>query len=479
MGLRAAIYTRISSDRTGLGDGVARQDEDIRAYAERHDYEVVAEYVENDVGASTRSRKPRPLYQEMLRRAWAGDFDVIIGDKSNRLTRRPLEFEDLIALVEARGLRIVTRSLGDLNLNTSQGRAVARTLAAWDAQEAEETSERTKRTFQQKAEQGKRHGFVPYGWHVVDGQEARHPEQAAILDEVARRVLNRESIRSIVKDFNDRELPTPAAHSRPGSTKVATMTWNATSVRQLLLRERNAGLRTHNGKVIGTGRWEPLWSAEQQARLVALLTDPTRRTNRGAEVKHLLSGIAVCGLCGGMMRIVTGRQKPAYQCRECLRVRRVAEDVERLVTTVIVKRLAQPDAPALFGGDPEAMRAAEEEVDALQAQLARAVDALGSGDPETAVRMIERLNVTIQPKIADARARMRAAAPAPEFSEFVTKKDADDTPEQMWERAPLEKRRALIRHLFSVVIQPQGPGRTFDPEKVDIAWKVSTVAGRA
>jgi hypothetical protein len=49
--VRAAIYVRISSDRTGAGLGVARQEEDCRALCERLGWQVVRVYPDNDVSA--------------------------------------------------------------------------------------------------------------------------------------------------------------------------------------------------------------------------------------------------------------------------------------------------------------------------------------------------------------------------------------------------------------------------------------------
>jgi site-specific DNA recombinase len=57
----AAIYCRISEDREGVALGVARQQEDCRALAARLGYTVPADavFVDNDISASTRSRKAR------------------------------------------------------------------------------------------------------------------------------------------------------------------------------------------------------------------------------------------------------------------------------------------------------------------------------------------------------------------------------------------------------------------------------------
>jgi site-specific DNA recombinase len=66
---RAAIYARISDDREGRAAGVERQVPDGKAQAERlgwtlHPTHPV--YVDNDISASTRSRKPRPAYDALM-----------------------------------------------------------------------------------------------------------------------------------------------------------------------------------------------------------------------------------------------------------------------------------------------------------------------------------------------------------------------------------------------------------------------------
>jgi DNA invertase Pin-like site-specific DNA recombinase len=65
----AAIYCRISKDRTGAGLGVERQLGDCQALADCLGWTVSGIYVDNDLSAYTR-RKPRPDYQRLLVRFW-------------------------------------------------------------------------------------------------------------------------------------------------------------------------------------------------------------------------------------------------------------------------------------------------------------------------------------------------------------------------------------------------------------------------
>src|SRR4051794_1962622 len=161
---RAAVYCRISDDREGERLGVERQREDCLARAQRESWEVVEVFTDNDVGASTRSRKSRPAYKQVIKAAEDGEIDVILSYSNSRLTRRPMELEHLINLHNATGVLLRTVVSGDADLSTADGRAVARTIAAWDAAEAERIGERVARAARQRREQGLRHGgFPPYG----------------------------------------------------------------------------------------------------------------------------------------------------------------------------------------------------------------------------------------------------------------------------------------------------------------------------
>ena len=87
---RVAVYSRISDDSEGQALGVQRQEADCLARIEREGWQLVRIFRENDTGASTRSRKARPAYADLLAAAKAGEVDAILSYSNSRLTRRPL-----------------------------------------------------------------------------------------------------------------------------------------------------------------------------------------------------------------------------------------------------------------------------------------------------------------------------------------------------------------------------------------------------
>src|SRR5262249_25050949 len=99
-----AIYCRISRDRDGTSLGVQRQEKLCREIVKRNGWTVFDVYVDNDVSAT--KRKARPDYVRMLTDLRAGAFTVVVALDTDRLLRRPLEFEQLAEVGEGLGLRI-------------------------------------------------------------------------------------------------------------------------------------------------------------------------------------------------------------------------------------------------------------------------------------------------------------------------------------------------------------------------------------
>ena len=61
---------------------------------------------------------------------------------------------------------------------------------------------------------------------------------------------------------------------------------------------RNAGLSVYRGEVVGSARWPAILAEDTWRGVVAVLDDPGRRTTPGRPPRWLLSGLAVCGVCG-------------------------------------------------------------------------------------------------------------------------------------------------------------------------------------
>ena len=294
--LRAAVYARISSDPNGTTLGVQRQEEECRALIEREGWTIADVFIDNDVSAF--SGKVRPAYREMLDAVDVGGIDVIVAWHGDRLHRSPRELEDFVDLVERTKTKIRTVQSGELDLTTPSGRMTARVVGAVARGESEHKSARLKAKYAQKRRSGDAFsGSRPFGY--CEDRMTPDPTEAAIVIEITDRLLAGDSLRGIAANLDERNIPT-----------VRGAKWQNSTLRTLALNPRYAGLmasREGSSKYTTTGvvgNWTPIIDESTHRRLVNLLRDPARRTNRSAR-RYLLSGLVRCS-CGATL-VSSGR----------------------------------------------------------------------------------------------------------------------------------------------------------------------------
>lgn len=455
--INAAIYCRISADREGEGLGVERQEADCRALAEKLGLRVAQVFTDNDISASTRSKKPRPGYDQMIAAAETGRISAIVAYSNSRLTRRPRELEGLVELHQRTGVRIHTVVSGQYDLSTADGRLHARLLGSIDAAEAERTAERVSRAARQAAEAGKWHGGPrPFGYEE-DGVTVREAEAEA-LREGYRQVLAGASLASIARSWNAQGLRT-GAHSQQ---------WKTPSVREVLCSSRYAGLRSYRGEVLGPAEWDAIVDRETWEATVTILRDPARQ-HGPKSAKRLLTGLAVCAICGETAWASGGTAaRPAYRCRSGGHFARKAEPIDDYVTGVIIGRLSMPDAAVLFQEKPKE--------DAERGDLRDQAQALRTRLDSLAVDFADGAITSEQLRTATARLRERLdgiesklsvslqVSPLAQFS--------GRDPEQVWRSLDVDVQRAVIDQLAEVKIHPTLRGsHAFKPESVEINWR--------
>ncbi|MFS0894708.1 recombinase family protein [Microbacterium sp. 179-I 3D3 NHS] len=310
----AAIYTRISRDPEGDKIGVSRQEKDCRELADRLGLPVVAVYTDNDIGASNRTgNKPRPQYQAMLEAVRDGLIGTIVAYSNSRLTRRPLEWIELIGLAESGALEIKTVVSGSHDLTTADGRAVALTVAAWDAAEADRISERQTASFHHKALQGKPklQRQRAFGWEK-DGLTIE-PTEAERIRRAVEEILGGASITSIARRWEEEGVLTAAGGSK----------WEHSVLKKVLLGWRTAGVRTYHREPLYDetgqpimGTWEPIITLRERRQALRALEAHSRvKVRQGT---WPLAGLLRCGICKKPLYGATPsgtRNRATYGCK--------------------------------------------------------------------------------------------------------------------------------------------------------------------
>jgi site-specific DNA recombinase len=342
----------------------------------------------------------------------------------------------------------MTVKAGPVDLATPSGRMVARQLGAVARYEVEHMVERQQRARLQAATAGRwTGGRRPYGYGP-DGVTVVQAE-ADLLQRAAGQVLAGMSLTAIVADLNARGARTSTG--RP---------WRPTELRRALVRPRNAGLMVHRGQVVGPAGWPPILDEATWRGVCAVLGDPGRRTNTTVARRWLLSGLAVCGVCGDPVKSFAagtsrGRTtKPVYTCRSGKHVVRDAAACDQFVTDVILERLGRPDARDLLTEDQRTDTAA---LHLRDSALASRLVELGRlyGDGVIDAPQLQAATASIRTQREQITAALAAASRG---SVLAGVADAPD-PAAVWEGLDLSRRRAIVDVLCTVTILPARRGR--------------------
>jgi DNA invertase Pin-like site-specific DNA recombinase len=416
-------------------------------------------------------RTSRPVFLGVLLDLQSGAADMLIVSDESRLAR---EWRDGLNLLDA--CRVGGASVlapddeGGVRWLLTKGGTRAERSALQDRIDdarkyAEDITAKVTRGRKRWAGRSYQGGRRPFGYQVDKTTKAHERNllvdlvEAANIENAARDLLARVSLKAVTRDLRERGVPT-----------VTGAAWTTSSVRDMLLKPAVAGL-ARRGTELVAAPWEPILDRATWDRLHELLTDPRRRTTSANEPRWLVSGFATCGVCGKALKVGgAGRgRSAAYVGTDCGHVRRVAAKVDELVTDLVLARLEEPDAADLLRPRPRASvdRAAltrdltvlRERSAALSRQFA--AGALSEADLAAGGQVIRGQEAAIL-------ARLEATDEVDPLAEF-----RGQPARAVWARLSLPRRRAVVQLLLSsVVIQRSGKtGRVFDDRLVAITWR--------
>lgn len=473
--VRAAIYARISKDKTGEGLGVDRQRSACVELSRSRGWDVDPSriWIENDTSATTGRR---PKFQAMVAAAEAGTIDVIVAWHIDRLTRKLSELEELIALSERTGVKVATVA-GDVDLTTDAGRLVGRILASVARGEVERKGARQRAANQQRADLGKMPPGRAFGYEK-DG--IIRPDEAAIVRSLYARFAAGEGLHTLTRSLSEN-----------GVTNTRGRPWTRSGVRDILTNPRYIAerwlLRTQPGggrarEYVGPGAWEPIVSEEVFRAVGAVLSDPARRERfgqRGNARRYMGAGCYVCGICGTPLRTgYAGVKNPkpgvahyrVYVCPKGFHVSRRAEYIDQVVDAVIGKRLNDPAIADAFTSESRGeVRALRDEANALRTRI----DGFGAdlADGLLNARQVRVATDRAAAKLREVEAQLARIGSATAIGALLGSAD----PAAAWRALDDPNARgAVINALCTVRVNRQPPGRRpsdRNVEKLEAWWK--------
>lgn len=435
-GRQAVIYTRVSRDQAG-GRSVADQERECRQTCDAHGWEVRQVFSDNSIGASRHSVGDRAQWKKLKKSLRAGD--VLVCWESSRTGR---DIEEFVALRNlCASLQVPLSYSGRLlDLTLGDDRFVGGLDALLAERESEQIRTRVLRGKRAAAADGLPYGRAPWGYHAPTPRVWEpDPVESVRVKQAAESILAGGSLRQVLAQLqSDGHAPR-----------------DITALRRALSNPALAGLRVHQGAVVGKGNWPPIISEEQHLKLVGRFEKLSTLQTVGRKPKHLLSGIAECSVCGNKLRHRAYKDRnPNYTC-PAGHVSRLAEMLDEEVQRRLFQRLSTID-PAEHEPKDADDDAVLDEIVALEKKLEEWVEAAIEGTVNPG--HFAKIEKGLQGRISALKAKLGAAPALGLDARNIAKN---------WDKIDTEQKRMIIRAFMTIKVRPLGRVRAL-PTDVDI-----------
>ncbi len=456
--MRAVIYARYSSDNqseSSIEDQVRVAKQRIAAEG----WSLVQVYRDAALsGASTL----RPGYQALLAAAREGEFDVVVAEALDRLSR---DQEDVAALhkrLRFAGIRIVTLAEGEISELQIGFKGTMNALFLKDL------AEKTHRGMRGRVAAGKSASGLSFGYKAVRALDARGEptrgerviveREALVVNRIFRMFAEGQSPIAIAKALNAEGLKGPEGRAWRDTTirghaargtgvlrnelYIGRLVWNrmkfiknpATGKRVSRMNPRDAWVieQVPHLRIIEDDLWERVQARLAVMREAAGANHPDRpRFWENRRAPHILTGKVFCASCGGALASV-GKDYLACNaarkqgvCDNITGVRR--STLESLVIDALRTNLMQPDDVEEFisaftmewnrlsaeAGAQQAHDAAM--LNSIQRKIDRIIDAIADGirtsDMKEKLEVLAAQKAALEVRVTNAKAPVPALHP--------------------------------------------------------------------
>lgn len=458
--MRTIVYARLSrltdQNELNIGDQIAR----CREYATARGWVIVDEIIDAGVSAYDRDQlDDRPGFGQLLETVRAGQVDVVLAWRPDRLWRDPVEAAVFLRAAARSGVRSVATVVeGERDPANPGDELVTSIVAAVGRYESSAKSARLKAKARQLAELGKNGGggTRPFGFEpdrvTIRADEADAIRRAAVV------FVSTRNTHAAIRSIERSGFP----------ISVTGKPWRPGTVSRILTSPRNAGLREHRGVIVGRAVWPAILDEALWRQVCDIYADPDRNLRVLSRSYLLTGGLACCGLCGGRLhaRPRSGGDR-CYVCPTgaafdgCGKIRRLADPVERevrdrVLAAISTARLSSPTTP-----DPGPLLADLAAVEDRLAQLAR--DHYVDGIIARAEYFAARTPLTSRVEHLRAEIGGQATTPRVDLVDLANR----------WEDLEVAEQRSVISAFVDkVIIHPAVRGlNRFDPTKIELIWR--------
>lgn len=360
----AVIYARYSSDLQSK-ESIADQLRECRKYASSNGYIITKEYI--DQGISGASMRQRPNINQMLSDARDKNFEIVITEGIDRLSRSQRDIADIyqnLTFADVKIMSVCEGLISELHIGLK---------GTMNALFLKDLKQKVKRGQIGRLKNGRQPCGICYGYNIVHGEErgvrSINEEQAEVVRRIYDLYNEGQSPRAIAKALNSDGVPSP----RGKQWQASTINGNRKRASGILENPIYVGRRLYNrqsfikdpqtGKEVARTNPREEWE-EHEVPDLAIVTksqwdkvrarkdqNPSKPSSCRRPV-HLISGLLQCEECGGPYtvykkgKLSCSRRRERGICENNIHVKRT-EATERILEA-LRKHLLDPSYIQVF-----------------------------------------------------------------------------------------------------------------------------------
>lgn len=289
---RCAIYTRKSTNKRLEHDvnSLVTQREISSAYITSQQYkgwvELPARY---DDGGHSGSGLERPALASLMQDIEAGEIDIVVVYKIDRLTRSLADFVRLIEIFDTRNIALVSISQA-FDTSDSMGRMILNVLLTFSQFERELIAERVRDSIRTRKRHGKVHGGLPPFGYVAtpEGLQIDRAE-AEIVRFIFAEFLRTRRYTQVMSAVREAGMCSSIKYSPRGKPRGGTPI-NPSTVYSIVQNPIYVGeIKGHDCNY--AGEHQPLISREIWEEAQAICQERKRRAPDDRGTEHFLAGL--------------------------------------------------------------------------------------------------------------------------------------------------------------------------------------------
>ena len=315
--LRVCAYARVSTEKEEQEYSFENQRDYYMDYiSKRSDWEFVGIY--SDFGLSGKNKK-RPQFIKMIDDCHAGKIDRIITKSISRFARNTIDCIQTVRDLREKGIGVYSEREGIDSLSP-QSALVLSIMAIVAEEESRSISNNIKWAIQKQFAQGHylihtKH-FLGYS-REEDNRIIIIPKQALAVRSIYQLYLDGKSIHQIALEMELREIESPEGNKNWGDSTILSILKNEKYKGDCLLqktyspdflaskRYKNTGqlrsyyVKSHHAPIISSAMFDEVQNEMQRRKDLRTGSKAYPSKYSG---KSCLSGLLICGQCGGVMR---------------------------------------------------------------------------------------------------------------------------------------------------------------------------------